>query len=100
MTEANPSTRDDAGRRSVNINLRVSAPVRDLIDRAAQAMGKSRSEFMLDSARHSAQDVLLDRRLFALDSDAYDAFLAVLDAPPPPSDRLRALMAAKAPWEK
>ena len=55
---------------------------------------------MLDSARHSAQDVLLDRRLFALDSDAYDAFLAVLDAPPPPSDRLRALMAAKAPWEK
>jgi uncharacterized protein (DUF1778 family) len=99
MTDAKAAPRDEAGRRSVNINLRVSTPVRDLIDRAAQATGKSRSEFMLDSARRSAQDVLLEHALFALDGDAHDAFLAVLDAPPPPSDRLRALMAAKAPWE-
>ena len=55
-------------RRSL-VNLRVSADDRDLITRAAEALGKNRSEFMLDAARQAARDALLDRTLFRLDSD-------------------------------
>ena len=56
-------------RRSL-VNLRVSADDRDLITRAAEALGKNRSEFMLDAARQAARDALLDRTLFRPDSAA------------------------------
>jgi uncharacterized protein (DUF1778 family) len=45
--------------RDVTINIRAKKNQRDLIDRAAQLQGKSRSEFMLESAQKTAQDVLL-----------------------------------------
>lgn len=86
-----------SARRDVTLNLRVTAEMRDLIDRAATTLGKSRSEFILESARTHAEDVLLDRTLFALDDARYDAFLRVLDDPAPPNERLRALMRRKAP---
>jgi uncharacterized protein (DUF1778 family) len=52
-----------------------------LIDRAAEAVGKNRSEFMLDAATREATMVLLDRRLFQLDARAFKRFAAALDAP-------------------
>ncbi len=82
------------------VNLRVSADDRDLITRAAAALGKNRSEFMLDAARQAAQDALLDRTLFRLDPDRYDAFMALLDAPPAPSEKLKRLLSTPAPWER
>lgn len=92
--------RDEAPRREVTINLRASAQTRELIDRAARAVGKTRSEFMLDSARHHAENVLLDQKLFVLDADRYARFLKLLDARPKPPAELRKLLAARAPWEK
>ena len=86
-------------RRDVTINVRASTQVRDLIDRAASVMGKSRSEFILETARERARDVLLDQTLFALDDARFDAFMAILDKPAPANEALRKLMAAKAPWE-
>lgn len=86
--------------RTTSINLRVTPQVRELIDTAAAALGKSRTEFMLDSARRQAIDVLLDQRLFVLDAGQHDAFMKVLDNPPPPNARLKKLLASKAPSEK
>jgi uncharacterized protein (DUF1778 family) len=60
------------------INVRVSEQTRELIDMAAAFVGKSRSEFMLESARQHAIDVLLDQRLFVLEKDKYDAFVRAL----------------------
>ena len=82
------------------VNVRVSADDRDLITRAAVALGKNRSEFMLDAARQAAQDALLDRTLFRLDSDRFEAFTALLDAPPTPNDKLKRLLSTPAPWER
>jgi uncharacterized protein (DUF1778 family) len=48
----------------VTINIRAKKNQRDLIDRAAELQGKSRSEFMLESAQKIAQDVLLDPTIF------------------------------------
>ncbi|MCA3516378.1 MAG: DUF1778 domain-containing protein [Rhodobacter sp.] len=90
--------KDEAARRSL-INLRVPPRDRDLIDRAAESLGKNRSEFMLDASRQAAEDTLLDRSHFRLDADRFGAFLAQLDAPLAPNARLRALLATPAPWE-
>lgn len=53
-----------------SINLRIEAQTRALIDEAAAVLGKTRTEFMIDSARALAIDVLLDQRLFVLDFGA------------------------------
>ena len=89
-----------AERRRDTINLRVPEKTRHLIDSAAAAVGKSRTDFMLDSARQHAIDVLLDQRLFVLDPEQYDAFVRVLDNPPPAGAKLKALMRKKSLWEK
>ena len=82
------------------INLRASAAQKALIDRAAGLLGKSRTEFMLDTARQAAENVLLDQRLFLLNAVDYRKFLARLDAPVAPSRALRKLLATPSPWEK
>lgn len=83
-----------------SINLRVEAQTRRLIDDAAAALGKTRTEFMVESARRQAVDVLLDQRLFALDPQRYDAFVAALDNPPPPGPKLRALLRRTPAWDR
>ena len=86
--------------RDVTINLRASQRQRALIDRAAEALGKNRSDFMLEAACREADAVLLDRRLFLLDDKAYKRFAAALDKPPADNARLRRLLVSKAPWER
>ena len=82
-----------------SINLRIEAKTRELIDEAAAVLGKTRTEFMVDSARSQAIDVLLDQRLFALDAERHDAFLAALDNPPAPGPKLKALLKRVPAWE-
>jgi len=84
----------------VSINIRAKARQRDLIDRAAERLGRSRSEFMLDAACRQAEDVLLDQAFFMVDADTFAKFQALLDNPLPPTDRLRRLLKTKAPWEE
>ena len=89
----------EATRKSL-VNLRVSLHDRDLIDRAAAALGKNRSEFMLDATRQAAEDALLDRVLFRVGFDRHEAFVALLDAPPNPNRELTGLLSIPAPWEE
>jgi len=86
--------------RAENINLRVSRSQKALIDRAAEAQGRNRSDFMLEAACREAESVLLDRRYFNLDEDAFRRFTELLDAPPKSNPRLARLLKTKAPWEK
>jgi uncharacterized protein (DUF1778 family) len=79
--------------------LRIEAQTRRLIDDAAAILGKTRTEFMVESARAQAIDVLLDQRLFVLDSERFDAFIDLLDNPPAPDPKLRALLRRKPSWE-
>jgi len=55
--------------------------------------------FVLDAARHAAEDALLDRTVFLVSPKAYAEFLARLDAPPQPNERLRRSLQTPAPWE-
>lgn len=90
----------DERRRDVMINIRASPQVRELIDMAARVLGKTRSEFMLDSAKQKAEDVLLDQRLFLLNEKEFNAFMNLLDEAPKPTAELRKLLKAKTPWQK
>ena len=92
-------TRPEA--RDANINIRVAAEARDLIDRAAAQVGKSRSEFMLDAARREAEETLLARRLFQVDAATFKAFARRLDEPADAASlkRLAKTLKAKAPWD-
>jgi uncharacterized protein (DUF1778 family) len=92
-TSNRPTTRD-------SLNLRIKPELRGLIDRAAQLAGKNRTDFVLEAARRAAEDALLDRTMFSVSPAAYAEFLARLDAPPQPSERLRRTMRTQAPWDK
>ena len=84
----------------VSINIRAKAKQRDLIDQAADRLGRSRSDFMLEAACNMAEDVLLDQTFFALDSSAFAKFQGMLDAPTAPNDPLRRFLSSKSPWDK
>lgn len=87
-------------KQSVSINIRAKAKQRDLIDQAAERVGRSRSDFMLDAACRQAEDVLLDQAFFVVDAGTFKKFQALLDKPLPATDRLRRLLKTKAPWDK
>jgi uncharacterized protein (DUF1778 family) len=81
------------------VSVRLPIKTRELIDSAAFLSGKTRTEFMLESATRDAMDVLLDQRLLTLDDADFIAFQSILDNPPPAPESLRKLLAEKAPWE-
>lgn len=81
------------------INIRTSEDQRRLIDRAATLTGRSRSDFMVESATLEAERLLLDRTFFALDEEAFARFTDMLEAPVQASGELRKLMHRKAPWD-
>jgi len=83
----------------VTISIRAKAGQRDLIDQAADRLGRSRSDFMLEAACRQAEDVLLDQTYFALDAKGFATFQDMLDNPPAPTDRLRRTLKARAPWD-
>ena len=85
---------------SVSINIRAKTKQRDLIDQAADRLGRSRSEFMLEASCREAEDVLLDQTFFTVDEGTFAKFQALLEHPLPPTDKLRRLLKTKAPWEK
>jgi len=93
-------TAESSRLRAENINLRVSRSQKALIDSAAEAQGRSRSDFMLDAACREAESVLLDQCYFQLDDKAFKRFTAMLDAPPADNPGLTRLLKTKAPWDK
>ena len=86
-------------RKRQSLNLRIKPEERGLIDRAAKTLGKNRTDFVLDAARRAAEDALLDRTVLTVSPKAYAEFLARLDAPPQPNERLQKTLRTVAPWE-
>lgn len=93
-------TLQPANAKRETLNLRIQPELRGLIDRAAKLEGKNRTDFVLSAARRAAEDALMDRTIFALNPKAYAEFLARLDQPPQPNERLRRSLKTTAPWEK
>ncbi len=84
--------------RDVTLNIRVRKAQRDLIDEAATLLGTSRSDFMLSAACRDAEEVLLEKRVFALSEEDFKRFEQMLDSPPSENPGLKALLQVKTPW--
>lgn len=94
----NTHTQGASGRGEM-INLRASRRQKALIDQAAKALGRSRSDFMLNTACREAEAVLFDRRYFTLSEETFKAFITMLDRPPKDNPKLRRLLGTKSPWQ-
>lgn len=81
------------------LNIRIKPEERMLIDRAAKARGKNRTDFILNAARLAAEEVLLDQKIITVSPEVYAEFIARLDMPPGSNERLRKTMQTPAPWD-
>jgi uncharacterized protein (DUF1778 family) len=95
MPASNP-----ASTKRETLNIRIKPEERSLIDRAASARGKNRTDFILDAARLAAEETLLEQAIIMASPSAYAEFLARLDMPPQPSERLRKTLQTPAPWDQ
>jgi uncharacterized protein (DUF1778 family) len=78
--------------RSEKLDLRLTPENKQKISRAAEAMQRSVSDFVLESAMVRAHEVLIDRRHFGLSAEKWEAFMTALDAPPRRHPRLERLL--------
>jgi uncharacterized protein (DUF1778 family) len=85
---------------TTTINVRATQEVRDLIDRAADLQGKTRTDFILEASRAAAQQVLLDRTFFSVSEAAMQRFDEILALPIESNAAVRRLLASESPWER
>lgn len=87
-------------RKAARLNLRASAQQDALIRQAAESVGRSVTDFVLDSACISAEHVLADRNRFVLDDEAWKRFMAALDRPVTDKPRLKRLLSESSILER
>ena len=90
---------DLAQKRDVAVSMRFRDDDLGIIDRGAQLSGLSRTEFMRRAALHDAQIAILNETVVRLAPEAFDQFVAAIDAPVAaiPAKTLERL-SRKAPW--
>ena len=81
------------------INIRASAEQRDTIDRAAKLLGRTRTGFILEAAMREAREALLDQVRFEVSAEEFDRINALLENPPPPTEKLKELLRSPKPWD-
>ena len=77
--------------RTEKLDLRLSKSAKQTLQAAATAARKSVSEFVLETALSEAEERLADRRIFTLNAEQWDTFIAAFDAPPRRHQRLERL---------
>ena len=83
--------------KTARVNLRV-APADDvLLRQAAELLGETLSEFLIESGRERAERLVADRTRFVLDEVAWTAFNEALDRPAEVKPELRELFARQRP---
>jgi uncharacterized protein (DUF1778 family) len=83
--------------KTARVNLRV-APADDvLLRQAAELVGETLSEFLIESGRERAERLVADRTRFVLDEVAWTAFNQALDRPAEVKPELRELFARSRP---
>ena len=88
-----------AENKSERIEVRTTANMKALLQRAAASSHKNVTEFLLEAGINAAEDALVDRRIFRLDDRQWQAFQAILDRPVADKPRLTRLLAEKSVLE-
>lgn len=78
--------------KSERIDVRASAPVKQLLQEAARVTHKNVSEFLLDAGIMAANQTLADRTRFELSPEKWLEFQAALDRPVGIQPKLKKLL--------
>ena len=78
--------------KSERIDVRASAPIKQLLQEAARSCHKNVSEFLLDAGITAANQALADRRRFELDETRWAEFQQALERPVQSKTRLAELL--------
>ena len=90
---------DLAHKRDVAVSMRFREDDLGIIDRGAELSGLSRTEFMRRAALHDAQIAILNETVVRLAPEAFEQFIAAIDAPVAAIPaKMHARLARKAPW--
>jgi len=81
-----------SSQRSDKIDIRISPAAKRILQEAARERHTTISQFVIDSALSSAQNVLAERTRINLDAEQWDAFVAALDAPVARHPRMERLL--------
>lgn len=74
------------------LNIRLSARQKTVLARAAQVRHTTVSDFVLETAVQAAEQLIAEQSHFELSESDWNAFCAILDAPPKPIPALRKLL--------
>ncbi len=81
-----------SSQRSDKLDIRISPEAKRILQEAARARHTTISQFVIDSALITANEVLAERRRIGLDSEQWTAFMTALDAPPRMHERMTRLL--------
>jgi uncharacterized protein (DUF1778 family) len=81
-----------SSQRSDKIDIRISPAAKRILQEAARERHTTISQFVIDSALSTAQDVLAERARIALDTPQWEAFVTALDAPTERHPRMERLL--------
>lgn len=70
-----------------------------MIDRAADLLGRSRTDFVREAAVRAAEEVLMENGLIRMSPAGFNTFLKVLSEPAAPVPEMVELLKRAAPWE-
>ena len=82
----------ETGVKTERLDIRITSEARRLLQQAARERHTTISQFVLESALHSANSVLAERSRIALNAEQWTVFMAALDAPPRRHPRMERLL--------
>ena len=85
--------------RSEKLDLRLTPTAKQTLQKAAAAVQRSVSDFVLESALARAEETLADRRHFGLNAEQWEAFMLALDAEPRELPRIKRLFSEPSIFE-
>ena len=80
------------GTKTERLDIRITPAARRLLQQVARERHTTISQFVIESALHSASAVLAERSRIGLDAEQWTAFMAALDAPPRRHPRMERLL--------
>jgi uncharacterized protein (DUF1778 family) len=82
--------RQKRSRKDERLEARVTPDQKRLIERAAELLGSTVTDFVVVSAQQAAADTIRDFETLVLRDQARDVFINAILNPPPPNDAARA----------
>jgi uncharacterized protein (DUF1778 family) len=79
-------------------NIRATRSEKTLVEQAARASHMTSSQFVIQAALRSAEEVLADQTRFVLPPDKWEEFVALLDRPARVLPRLREAASKPSPF--